>query len=209
MFYFLNTVSTISGKCRWRKLLSIKSAWNQNNNNKCNKLTTLYNVRMRPWESTKNWSSKQKDFFWGKGGVGNGCKLVTEAQEMMESKAFLQELLQPCILWWPSGCAFLTLEIPLLSSFINFLFNFPVVPGAHTLRAAPPHSPRLEWAKLPVLHQTLGQRHLLQGSAQLPAAPAITEGICHWAFSCRGNTKTQGKTSTNQTYISKRKLYLI
>lgn len=36
---------------------------------------------------------RQKDFIWGKGGADHGWKLVTE---MMETKAFLQDLQQNC-----------------------------------------------------------------------------------------------------------------
>lgn len=75
--------------------------------------------------------------------------------------------LQPCsILWRPSVCTFLTLEISLPSSFpMNFLFNFPVV-TAVTASEQPgcgssPELPRAE-------------------PSQAPSAPPITCSTRPW-----------------------------
>lgn len=59
-------------------------------------------MRMRPWEWTKNWCSKQKDFIWGKGGVGHGCKLVTEAQKWWKQRPSCKNYCRTATLQDPS-----------------------------------------------------------------------------------------------------------
>lgn len=226
MFYFLNTVSTISGKCYWRKPLSIKSAWNQNNINKGNKLTALYNMRMRPWEWTKNWSSKQKEFIWGKGGVGHGCKLVTETEKWWKQRPSCKTYCRTATLQYSLMAIHLCIDNsgdspPITFPKISYLISL-MVTAVNTLRPdwmqQLPNAPWAwtepsSWCSHDLLDWTLEKRHFLNRvSTTSQESPEITEDIFHWGFLWRGNRKAQVRTSANQTsltHFSKRKLNLI
>lgn len=162
---------------------------------------------MRPWEWTKKLIFKGKRILFG-GRVGQ-IMAGNLLQKWWKQRRFCKTYSRTATLQYPlmaiSLCIFNSGD-PLPSSFLNFLFNFPLVPAANTLRAdwmeQLPDTPP-GWTEPSSLCSTRPWTETFpqQASTASHWSPEFTEGIFHSGFSWTGNRKARVKTPTNQTNL--------